>query len=216
VDEATNAEGGAPPYDDTVIPALRLADGDRMRGELEDATLTSIRDGVSSMVDYLSEPSPEEDPRPSRVLCIAARSKLDEAAALLLADFLTRENVPSEALPCEEVHTRRLRSRPRGGIDAVVLSYLNPGSGRHSARLVRRLRAHFGPGVQILVGYWGGAMEGQALPPADGADAVPIRLDEARERLRFLAETGAADRPAVLQPGRVQDRPEGGLAASGE
>ncbi|HYC02103.1 MAG TPA: AI-2E family transporter [Azospirillaceae bacterium] len=220
VDDASSDHGAAPPYDDTVIPALRMADGDRMRGELEDATLTAIRDGVASMVDYLSEPSPEEDSRPSRVLCIAARSKLDEAAALLLADLLTRENIPSEALPCEEVHTRRLRSRPRTGVDALVLSYLNPGSGRHSARLVRRLRAHFGPGVQILVGYWGGAMEGQPLPSADGADAVPIRLEEARERLRFLAASqpaaGGADRPALLQPGRTQDRPEGGLAASGE
>ena len=186
-DEMAGERPVAEVYDAAVIPALRLAEDDRARGALDQTTLDAVRDGVEGLAEYFADPAavdpPEDAPAPAtRVLCIAARSTLDEAAALLLADLLGRGGVPAEALPCEAVHTRRLRLIPRRAVDAVVLCYLNPGSGRHAQRLTRRLRAHFGPATTLVVGFWGAA-PGDAPSAVEGADATLTRLEEAAARL---------------------------------
>ncbi len=154
--------------DDLLLPALSLAEQERQRGTLNPEGGQAVADGMASLLDELSESGtlPEDAPR---VLCIGARNTLDEAAAGLLAYLLTGRGVRSDVIPAEKVSARAVASLGTAGIDAVVLSSLNPSSLGSSRRLLHRLRLHFGPNVPILLCLWSAHPEAE-VPKRAGAE----------------------------------------------
>jgi predicted PurR-regulated permease PerM len=104
-------------YEEIVLGALRLATADAALGRLDDKRLENIHQTVSEIVEDLgsykipSEGKTREDETPpkanlvsidtrktdSTVLCISGLGRLDDCAALVLADFLKRGGVVARA-----------------------------------------------------------------------------------------------------------------------
>ena len=186
--------------DSLLLPVLSLAEQDRQRGTLNPDGHQAVADGMASLLDELSETGtpPEDAPR---VLCIGARNNLDEAAAGLLAYLLTGRGFRTDVIPCEKVLTRAIASLGTAGVDAVVLSSLNPSALGHSRRLLRRLRLHFGPRVPILLCLWSAHPEAEVPERARAetdADLVATGMAGALAQLEELQIVATA--PAVAEP----------------
>ncbi len=172
--------------DGLLLPALSLAEQDRQRGTLNPEGRQAVAEGMASLLDELSDTVVPAANAP-HVLCVGARNNLDEAAAGLLAYLLTGRGIRTDVVPCEKVSSRTITSLGTAGVDAVVLSSLNPSSLGHSRRLVRRLRLHFGPRVPILLCLW------SAHPEADVPERASAETDA------NLVATGMAGALAQLE-----------------
>ena len=157
-------------YDAVIMPALALAEQDRLRGSLDRETVQGIGEDTIGIIDYLREEEEEERTaddaavegaslsyapgEPVPVLCIGARNGLDEAAAAMLGHLLMRAGVRVAMVPRQDVAGRNLARLPRQGVALICLSYLNSRATQHAQRLARRLRHHFGDQTRIMVGLW--------------------------------------------------------------
>jgi predicted PurR-regulated permease PerM len=156
-------------YDAVVMPALALAEQDRLRGSLDRIAVQGMAEDTIGIIDYLMEEE-ERDPEDTEdaeaaplvhtpterasILCIGARNGLDEAAAAMLAHLLIRRGVAATTVRRHDVAGRNLARLPRHGIALICLFYLNPRAMQHAQRLTRRLRHHFGDQTRIMVGLW--------------------------------------------------------------
>lgn len=172
--------------DGLLLPALSLAEQDRQRGTLNPEGRQAVAEGMASLLDELSDTVAPAADAP-HVLCVGARNNLDEAAAGLLAYLLTGRGTRTDVVPCEKVSSRTIASLGTAGVDAVVLSSLNPSALGHSRRLVRRLRLHFGPHVPILLCLW------SAHPEAEVPERASAETDA------NLVATGMAGALAQLE-----------------
>ncbi|WP_377807105.1 AI-2E family transporter [Azospirillum sp. A29] len=139
--------------DGLLLPALSLAEQERQRGSLNPDGRQAVAEGMAGLLDELADATTPADNAP-RVLCVGARNNLDEAAAGLLAYLLVGRGIHADVVPCEKASTRAIASLGTTGVDAVVLSSLNPTALGHCRRMMRRLRMHFGPRVPILLCLW--------------------------------------------------------------
>ena len=187
-------------YDAVIMPALGLAEQDRLRGALDRATVNEIAEEAIGLIDDLAaEHAPElEDaesaeapPERPAVLCIGARNGLDEAAAAMLAQLLARRGFPAATMPHDVLSGKNIARLREKEVDMVCLCYVNPAATQHAHRVVRRLRQHFGSGLQIMVGMCtpgAGSGERRALLEATGADYVATSLWQAIRHLEDSEE----------------------------
>jgi predicted PurR-regulated permease PerM len=196
-------------YDGVIIPALGLAEQDRLRESLDRATVQEIAEDTIGVVEdlaeaYVAEPDEEIEagavdalPRPSEILCIGARNGLDEAAAAMLAQLLVRSGAAARTMPRNVVSGRNMARLQGHEVELICLSYVNAGATRHAQRVVRRLRHHFGGELRIMVGLWTADRASEArqdLLEATGADLVATSLRQAVRQIRDGAEP---ERPEV-------------------
>jgi CheY-like chemotaxis protein len=181
-------------YDAVIMPALGFAEQDRLRGSLDRATVQEIAEDTIGVVDDLAEAGvaePDEEAeagaadvlsKPTEVLCIGARNGLDEAAAAMLAQLLTRSGAAARTLPRNVVSGRNMARLQGQGAELICLSYVNPGATQHAQRLVRRLRQHLNGELRIMVGLWTADPDAEArqdLLEATGADLLATSLRQA-------------------------------------
>ena len=89
------------------------------------------------------------------VLCIAGRSKLDEAAASMLAAVLSKRGLKAQVLPHGAISAGEITELAATKAKLVCISYLGFGSGPAQIRyVVRRLRRILPAGTRIVVAYW--------------------------------------------------------------
>jgi predicted PurR-regulated permease PerM len=182
-------------YDAVIMPALGLAEQDRLRGALDRATVKEIAEDTISLIDDLAvEYAPELEgaesaeavPEGPAVLCIGARNDLDEAAAAMLAQLLGRRGFAATTMP-HDVLSGKNMARLRGQeAHTICLCYVNPAATQHAHRVVRRLRQHLGSDLRIVVGLWtagAAAEERNGLLEATGADHVATSLWQALREL---------------------------------
>lgn len=159
-------------YDSVLIPALNLAEKDRHRNRLDDATEKFITENTSSLVHELFEadtqaqqPSSAPDasapetaiPVPSRdssfnILCVPARDAADEIAGTMLAQLLQKAGHAASCVPLlrtSEMMTRVLQAQP----DAVCISALPPFALAHAKSLYQKLHDR-SPNLKIFIGLW--------------------------------------------------------------
>jgi predicted PurR-regulated permease PerM len=206
-DEATNLieaqlrAGALEAFDGLMLPALRLAERDRARGEISDAEY----DQVVAMMTGLATGAGGEatgrhgGPRAThRVLGLPGPSSADQLAWHLLTQVVdpakvTMETV-SDALVSEVVP--RLETAPP---DLVVVTALGPGGARHARQLgARLLRAQPGLRIAVLRPEVGGT-----APTNDGAppSMTTVRsLREAQERVAQVLLLAPAETPAAPAP----------------
>ena len=162
----------------------------RLRRHLEHAGAENDKDSNST-----DEPETEDahvvDPESlapgwnegTPILCIGARSGLDEAAALMLARLLSKRGLGAEALPPSAVAVGNIETLASATAKLVCLSYLGFGGGPVQIRYaVRRLRRILPEGTLIVVAYWvGDGEEDTAAKMLDvvQADAYASSLHEA-------------------------------------
>ena len=193
-------------YDAVIMPALGLAEQDRLRGSLDRATVQGIAEDMIGVIEELAE---DEERVPDEVaardagaiLCIGPRNGLDEAAAAMLAHLLRQGGLGAATLSRDAVTGRNLARLERQGVALICLSYVNPAATQHAHRLTRRLRQHFGPEVRIMVGLWAARPAAEAreeLLQAVDADLLATSLGQA---VRQIAEGAQPAEPAEAASG---------------
>ncbi len=171
-------------YDSVLIPALIMAQQDRLEGDLDDSTIDFIRQTTRELIDEvgLRDVSDEEnipavrpgaDRPPVKVLCVPVRDETDELGAMMLAQLLEAGGMPSTAIPVRRVD-EILATVEAESAGAVVLCGLPPFGMARAHRLYRTLRVRF-PHLPLMVGIWGFAEDvGRAAQKISRGEAVPI------------------------------------------
>lgn len=140
------------------------------------------------------------------ILCIGARTPLDEAAATMLAGVLTKQGLAARSVDSEAISAGQIVSLEAFAAKLVCLSYLGVGgSPAHVRYLVRRLRRILPQGSTVLVGYWAGNGGGgmvKALEAAAEADGYATSLKDAAAFCLNVAR-GGAQGSHDLGPARV-------------
>ncbi|MGU3493499.1 AI-2E family transporter [Xanthobacteraceae bacterium A53D] len=181
-EEFLKAQPLAAYVDEVALPALRLAQHDHARGALGEERIERIRNSVSELIYNLGpgeeEPlaaTTERDGEPASaplpgwidrsalpapwsgatpILCIGARTGLDEAAAALMALVFTAHGLPARAEGPSGLQRSSLNALETEKIALVTISSVDGGAVTPLRYSVRRLRRHL-PAIKVLLGAWG-------------------------------------------------------------
>jgi predicted PurR-regulated permease PerM len=130
------------------------------------------------------------------VLCMAGRTPLDEAAAVLFAQLSNAHGLAARVQPADALSTANIVRLETAGVAMVCLSYLDASSPAHMRYSVRRLRRRL-PRATIMLGCWAEDIGKEALEELRDtakADMVAGSLSEAMMICRTSAGVGA-DQP---------------------
>jgi predicted PurR-regulated permease PerM len=164
-------------YDQIGLPALALAARDRARSALNAEQLALVSDSVFDVIENLAQRGESRRGRGATtdaavdpaspdgtVLCIGARSSLDEAAAAILAQLLARRGFVTRVVPSATIGPRSLGALDLAGVKTICLSYVDTSATVHARYLAERLRRRAGT-VPLFAGVW-------AMPADDDERAV--------------------------------------------
>ncbi len=145
-------------FDTVLIPALSLAEQDRHRNELDDATVSFITQTTKDLVDELSlrcDDSVTADVERSgreKIMCLPVRDDSDEIAGIMLAQLLERAGYSATAISIGSVE-QMLAEVASANPEVVCLSALPPYAISHARGIYRRLRAQQSR-ARIIIGLW--------------------------------------------------------------
>ena len=197
VDEFTN---NLSDQDDRLPPKLRST---------TDAEATSAVESVAEDAPYEDLPVLSKGELPSEwqseypVLCMAGRSFLDEAAAIMLGQLSTAHGLAARVEGAEALSTANIFRLETTGVAVVCLVYMDGSGPAHMRYSVRRLRRKL-PKATIILGCWMKDMDPAALEQLrDGAkaDLVAASLGEA---IKLCIEATGID--SHRQPAKQDER----------
>jgi AI-2E family transporter len=164
-------------YDAIPMKALVLAQTDAAEGKLADDRQQTIRSTMDEIIEDLEEygdhdPAVESSKTTENetsdasigqlkpvaatglVLCVASRSPLDQTAASMLAQVLTKRGASAVSLPFERVGFETLLTSDTRAAKIVCLSYFGVASKpAHVRYVIRRLRRLM-PKAKFLACFW--------------------------------------------------------------
>jgi hypothetical protein len=135
------------------------------------------------------------------ILCIGARTPLDEAAAAMLAGVLDKHGLKARAATSEEISGGNIVGLETSKAKLVCLSSLG-GSASQIRYLVRRLRRVLPAGAKVLVGCWAeekGSNSLKAIETTTEADAYATSLRDAAEVCLDAASGGLQDKETAAR-----------------
>lgn len=207
-------------YDGLILPAMRLAEADRHRGNLDPELSASVQELLEIIVEDTGAKAAPDQLEPSSerrsVLCLPARDDADELAARMLSNLLVSvgidaQVVSNELLLSEMVEQVALRSPP-----VVCISALPPAAALHSRVLCKRLGAKF-PAQPVVIGVWDAHADALAISKrlgGSGRETVVTTLAQAVDQIRSLVSAlgGKTARPVSVNQGefpapRIQPSP---------
>jgi len=181
-------------YGEVLIPALCLAEQDRHRSELDDATFSFILQSTREFVEDLDDGSVVAGPDPERlmrakaqssILCLPARDEGDEIAGIILSQTLERTGISSQHIPSgTTVDTLSAIADIRPNV--VCISALPPFAVEHTRTLYREIRSTF-PDLIVIVCLWqfaGDVMKAQRRLKVDSDRPIVCTLPEAVQAVR--------------------------------
>ena len=196
-------------YDEVAARALMLAQTDVNRGVLDPLRQSRIRDAIKGLIVNLADrkdeaaigadlPESWRDAPQEPVMCVAGRGPLDEAAALLLVDMLSKYGITARVVSSDETSATNIRELSCEGVQLTCVSYLEPGTFKNARYQVRRLRKHM-PGVPVMALFWG--LTGDHTRYLDGIEAtecdiVTTGLKETVQHILAFARRSATSRPS--------------------
>jgi predicted PurR-regulated permease PerM len=147
-------------FDTVLVPALNLAEQDRHRNELDDATVTFITQTTKDLVDELGLRRDDssaadvvvERSGQEKIMCLPVRDDADEIVGIMLAQLLERAGYSATAIPIGSVE-RMLAEVASADPEVVCLSALPPYAISHARGIYRRLRAQQSR-ARIIIGLW--------------------------------------------------------------
>jgi predicted PurR-regulated permease PerM len=135
------------------------------------------------------------------VLCVAGRTPLDEAAAVLFSQLSNAHGLTARVEPADALSTTNIVRLDTSGVAIICLSYLDASIPAHMRYSVRRLRRKF-PTAAIMLGCWAENIDKDALEElreTAKADTVAGSLSEAMMICRITAGVNEADeKPDVV------------------
>jgi predicted PurR-regulated permease PerM len=133
------------------------------------------------------------------VLCVAGRSLIDEAAAIMLGQLSTAHGLNARVEATEALSTANIFRLETTGVMIVCLVYLDASAPAHMRYAVRRLRRKL-PKATIILGCWMKDVDAGGLERLrDGAraDLVAASLGEA---VKLCIELARADKQRDIAP----------------
>ncbi len=120
------------------------------------------------------------------VLCVAERTDLDEAAARILVQILSKHGLGARVTKKEDISSSGIFSLNGDGIALICVSALDDASPTYTRHVVRKLRRKI-PEAKILVCYW---MAGKLVVTAESikADTIATSLGGAAKYCLDLAQ----------------------------
>jgi hypothetical protein len=129
------------------------------------------------------------------VLCVAGRSPLDEAAAVLFAQLCSVHGLAARVEPADALSMSNISRLQTADVAMVCLSYLDASSPAHMRYSVRRLRRRL-PKASIMLGCWAEDIDKESLEQlreTAKADSVAGSLREAMMICRTTAGVQETD-----------------------
>ena len=221
-------------YDELILPALVMAEQDRQRGSLLPERVSDLADAARGIIDDYADWEPpaaaraeETDGTPATaqilaqarapreaVLCVGARSSLDELAAAMLAQLLQRRGYLVARAAAATLETHDLPTVSGAPVRFVAICSLHASAILQIRRIVRRLRPRVA-GARILACVLNGRLEeASASEAAAGptADASARTLMEAASQIERLATPGtdleASVTPQPAEAERIEAGPD--------
>ena len=134
------------------------------------------------------------------VLCIGGRTRLDEAAAIMLAQLCRAHGVGSRVEGPEALSTANIFRLDTSGVALVCLSYIGVTSPAHLRYAVRRLRRKL-PQASIMVGCWAeGVVNIDELRETAKADLFATSLREAAQIVVSMAQGHDGSASSLAEP----------------
>lgn len=210
-------------YGSVAIPALLIAEQDRLRGVLSDAQLNQLSQSARLVVANLRQIAEEEEDNEEEVavetvtegeetqalqlpsgdgksvICLGGRGPLDDVSAAMLAQVLSVQGARSQVVDHQHSQPSHLQ---RGDVEhatAIVLCVLDLESASRAKFLLRRLR-RLNRRARIGVALWrsdGGGDEREAPQLRDGMEADFVAFDLAQATLECLSDAKPQDWAAL-------------------
>lgn len=196
-------------YDTVAIPALLLAQHDRIRGALTDPQVAQIAQSARTLVANLEEIAAEEEDEEEEdageatggtdeqiddydlplgdgksVLCIGGRGDLDDVTASMLAQVVRIQGAEVASASHTDLKPGTIRTLPFPGRNAILVSFLDPESLRHAKFIVRRLK-RVAPTARIGIVLWqeDGAPRAELVEELQADFVVSVIAEAVREAL---------------------------------
>lgn len=175
-----------------LIDDLADEDDDARTGDTDDAEAEAAIDASVPMPELpfvIREGLPAAWQAEHPVLCVAERTDLDEAAARILMQILSKHGLGARVAKKEDIANSGIFRLDGEGVALVCISALDDGSPAYTRHVVRKLRRKM-PQATILICYW--MAENRALTKDTvRADAVATRLSTAAKYCLDLAQPHA-------------------------
>ncbi|MEJ5081987.1 MULTISPECIES: AI-2E family transporter [unclassified Ochrobactrum] len=164
-------------YGNVAIPALLIAEQDRIRGVLSDTQLQQISQSSRMLVANLKQIADEEEDNEETVsvdaisdtedgemlqipsgenksiICVGGRGPLDDITAAMLAQVLSVQAAQTKVIDQEQTQPSQLRKEDIAGATAIVLCVLDLSSAHRAKFTLRRLR-RLNPAARIGLALW--------------------------------------------------------------
>jgi predicted PurR-regulated permease PerM len=166
--------------------------------EASSAVATVAEDAYENLPLLSKEELPPEWQGEHPVLCVAGRSLIDEAAAIMLGQLSTAHGLSARVEAAEALSTTNIFRLDTTGIAIVCLVYMDASSPAHMRYAVRRLRRKL-PKATIILGCWVKDMDPAVLEKLrDGAKA-DLAANSLGEAVKLCIEATGLDRALIPQ-----------------
>ena len=166
-----------------------------------DAEASSAVETVAEDAPYENLPVLRKEDLPSEwqgehpVLCVAGRSLLDEAAAIMLGQLSTAHGLAARVETADALSTANIFRLATVGVAIVCLVYMDAASPSHMRYSVRRLRRKL-PEATIILGCWLKDMEPTALEVLREGAKADLAAASLGEAIKLCIEaTGVEHQP---------------------
>jgi predicted PurR-regulated permease PerM len=143
------------------------------------------------------------------ILCVAGRSLLDEAAAIMLGQLSTAHGLAARVEAADALSTANIFRLETAGVAVVCLVYMDAGSPSHMRYSVRRLRRKL-PEATIILGCWLKDMEPGALETLREGAKADLAAASLGEAIKLCIEAAGVQDYSHLT---AKDRPSKTTAA---
>src|ERR1700720_2715474 len=180
-----------------------------------DAEASSAVESVAEDAGYENLPILSKENLPPQwqgehpVLCLAGRSLIDEAAAIMLAQLSTAHGLAARVEGAEALSTTNVFRLETTGVAIVCLVYLDASGPAHMRYSVRRLRRRL-PKATIILGCWVKDIDPAALELVREGAKADLAAASLGDAVRLCIEaTGVKDR---RQPASKRETPATAVA----
>ena len=182
-----------------------------------DAEATSAVESVAEDAPFEDLPILNKDDLPPEwqgehpVLCVAGRSLIDEAAAIMLGQLSTAHGLAARVEGAGALSTTNVFRLETTGVAIVCLIYMDAAGPAHMRYSVRRLRRKL-PKATIILGCWIKDIDPAALEELRDSAKADLAATSLGEAIKLCIEaTGTESR----QPGNVAAHDGGNLRSAG-
>jgi predicted PurR-regulated permease PerM len=170
-----------------------------------DAEALSAVESVGEDARYEDLPVLNKDELPPEwrsehpVLCVAGRSLIDEAAAIMLGQLSTAHGLAARVEGAEALSTTNVFRLDTAGVAIVCLVYLDQSGPAHMRYSVRRLRRKL-PKAAIILGCWMKDIDPAALEQMRDAAKADLAAASLGEAVKFCIEAAGEKSQRGMTP----------------